>query len=419
VGVTVDAEGNVIVTGGFDGSIDLGCGPLTHTGVDGSVFVAKLDPSGVCLWSKGFSASESFDGGSSYGWASGEAVAVDTSNNIILAGQFTSSIVFGSNQLTNGGLFVAKLDPSGAPLWSTAFGVDQINQYGQTLAVDASGNVLVVGNLYGSVDVAGHHLTSPPEGSIFVAKLDPGGVPIWGKSFVGQDGLRPGGHGIAVDPSGNVLVTGAVDGDADFGCGAPLQGKLAFVAKLDPSGACVWSTGFSAAESYGNSVAATTSGEVVVTGSFSGPGTVDFGSGPVAGMAVHNLFVAKLDASGSTTWGKVFGVTGATSSYGITADPAGNVVVTGVAEGSVDFGCGTLTSLGFLGDVFVASFDGGGTLRWARLFGAPTVIDCQAIAVGPTRQVVVAGNFQGFLDFGGLPLFSGANGDIFVAELAP
>jgi hypothetical protein len=416
--VAVDALGNTIVAGGFVGSIDFYCNILTSTSMGSSVFVAKLDPTGACLWSNVFGAPSGYSGGPVEVWADG--VAVDAANNILLAGPWSGLIVFGSHQLTGGGRFVAKLDPSGAPLWSTSLDVGSTLYYGQTIAVDASGNVLVLGSLDGSIDIAGHVLTSPPHGGIFVAKLDPGGVPVWGKVFTGLYNTVPGGRSIAADLSGNAFVTGEVDGYADFGCGAPLGGTT-FVAKLDPGGACVWNKGYSAGANWAfvTGVAAAPSGQVVITGVFDGPDTVDFGNGPVAGMADQNLFVAMLDADGAPVWARAFGAKGASiGGQAVTVDAAGNVVVTGIVDGSVDFGDGTLTSTGAGGDVFVASFDGGGASRWARLFGAPAVIEPVTIAVDPTCHVVVAGDFQGVLDFGGVPLKSPTTHSLFVAELA-
>jgi hypothetical protein len=120
---------------------------------------------------------------------------------------------------------------------------------------------------------------------------------------------------------------------------------------------------------------------------------------------------------------KAFGVSGDIRGYAVNVDAAGNIVVTGTASGSVDFGGGTMTSVGTGSDLVVATFDGGGTLRWAKIFsapaGSPDDLHGLTIAAGPTCHVLVAGGVQGALDLGGVPLNSGTAHDVFVAELVP
>jgi hypothetical protein len=443
-GIAVDSEGNVVVAGAFTGSIDLGCGALMgtdlvwngYTGYSG--FVAKLDPSGACLWSQSFGASQDYDGGipPGYGYAPGGwvgGVAVDASNNVILLGEFGGSFVVGNDQLTGDGLFAAKLDPAGAPLWSATFGDSVFRGSYLSVAVDAQSNVFLTGELSGSADIAGHVLTSPSTGTNLVIKLDPGGGPMWGKTFDAWNTLDGqtfvSGANIAVDASGNVFLTGEASDSADFGCGAPLSlgENSAFLAKLDPDGgACVWADGLSSTApgnslgtgSIGAGVAVTPGGQIAVTGMFIGPGSLEFGAGAVTGTADQNLFVVTLDAGGGLVWAKAFGASGEIYGEAIAVDATGNIFVTGTVLGSVDFGSGTLTSTGANGDLFVASFDGGGTLRWAKLFNASTAaLSYLAIAASPTCRVVVAGDFEGSLDFGGVPLTSATAEAVFVAAL--
>ena len=76
---------------------------------------------------------------------------------------------------------------------------------------------------------------------VFVLKLAPGGAHVWSKRFgdsTQQDDYQ---HslGIASDPGANVLVTGYMAGVTDFGSGDvfandPAASGDAFVAKLAP-----------------------------------------------------------------------------------------------------------------------------------------------------------------------------------------
>ena len=72
------------VAGSFEGSIDLGGGPLASAGGD-DVFVAKLDPRGNHVWSK-----RSGDRQAQHG----RALAVDPSGNLVLAGDAQGALDF-------------------------------------------------------------------------------------------------------------------------------------------------------------------------------------------------------------------------------------------------------------------------------------------------------------------------------------
>ncbi|MBI4705509.1 MAG: hypothetical protein HY744_30820 [Deltaproteobacteria bacterium] len=127
-------------------------------------------PPGAQLWSKAF-------GGASIGYS----VAVDGSGSALVTGSFDGTVDFGGGPLTSAGgydIFVAKLDNAGGHLWSKSFG-DASGQGGWAIAADGSGNVLVTGGFAGAVDFGGGPLTSAGGGDIFVAKLDPSGNPVW------------------------------------------------------------------------------------------------------------------------------------------------------------------------------------------------------------------------------------------------
>jgi hypothetical protein len=405
--VTVDASGKIVLVGAINGSIDFGCGALMST-ASSSVFVAKLDPSAGCVWSKRFD---------STGGSAAASVAVDASDDILIAGSFSGSIDLGGTMLMGKGTnaFVTKLDPSGTPKWSESFGNG--TAVGTGVAADGTGNILVIGNFEGSIDLGGATLDGG--GSVFIAKLDPNGVPMWGKSS-GPTGVADA-SGVAVDASGSVLVTGVFGpSPIDFGCGmVTLTGdNNPFVVKLNPNGTCSWSKAFKGATSaYGTSVAVDPSAYVIVTGYFGGPGSIDFGGpAPVAVNGDTDMFVAKFAPDGGYQWGKGFGTIGATLGYAVAVDGEGAIFAAGSLNGSADFGSVALTSEG--GDnLMIASLDAAGNSRWARRFAGPQSVPLVGIAVDPFFHVVVAGGFADFLDFGCGPLVSAGSENVFVADL--
>jgi len=96
---------------------------------------------------------------------------------------------FGGGPLVSQGgddAFVVKLDAGGQHLWSKSFG-DASGQKVNGIAVDGSGNVVVTGQLSGSIDIGGGPLVSQGGDDVFAAKLDAGGLHIWSKSFGGAE----------------------------------------------------------------------------------------------------------------------------------------------------------------------------------------------------------------------------------------
>ncbi|XXT15491.1 hypothetical protein WME94_35110 [Sorangium sp. So ce429] len=85
------------------------------------------------------------------GNASTHAIASDALGNFYITGSFDGTVDFGGGPLTSAGrrdIFLFKLDPSGALLWSKRFGSTH-EEYGFGVNVDGSGNVLLAGGYQG------------------------------------------------------------------------------------------------------------------------------------------------------------------------------------------------------------------------------------------------------------------------------
>ena len=219
--IATDAAGNILVTGGFRGSVDFGGGPLTTSSItEYDVFLAKFDPEGTHLWSKRLG-STSHD--------EGFGVAVDGEGNVVVSGN-GGAIDFGGGLLTNQGIFLAKYDAMGKHLWSKALG----DGWGEGVAFDLQGNIVLTGGFIGAGDFGGGPLANAGATDIYLAKFDGDGHHLWSKSFGG--GQKERGYAVATDSGGRILVTGGFMGSVDFGHG-PLthagNGDI-FLAKLAP-----------------------------------------------------------------------------------------------------------------------------------------------------------------------------------------
>jgi hypothetical protein len=348
VDVAVDSLGNTVIIGDFAGTIDFGGGALTSLGLT-DVFVAKFDPAGGHLWSK------------RYGDAmaqNGKGIAVDGAGNVIITGSFAGTMTFGASVLTSMGLlttdvFVAKLNPSGQPIWAKQFGDALAAQSGKAVAVDGAGNVVVTGDVAGTINFGGGALTSAGLTDVFVAAFNQNGAYSWGKLF--GDATAQTAGGVAVDAVGNVVITGDAAGKVNFGGGmlTSAGGSDVYLARFTSSGAHLWSKLFGGAGAdHGRDVAVDPMGGIVIIGDF--PGTINFGGTALTAMGT-DVFVAKLDPlAGAHLWSHRHGDAQVQSGLGVAADISG-VLVAGSFAGALDFGGGSaaLTSAGTT-DAFVA-----------------------------------------------------------------
>jgi len=100
-------------------------------------------------------------------------------------------------------------------------------------------------------------------------------------------------------------------------------------------------------------VAVDGSGNAVVTGSFQA--AIDFGGGSQSSNGGYDAYLVKVaGTTGAQVWAKHFGDAANQYGYAVAAGPGGEVVGTGFFLGSVNFGAGSLVSAG-AGDGFLVS----------------------------------------------------------------
>lgn len=409
--VAVDGAGNIFLTGSFTGAVDFGGGALTSAGMN-DVFIVKLDASGGHVWSKRYGTAKD---------QAGRSIAVDGAGNAYVTGYYLGTIDFGTGAMTSQGglfedIFVAKLDPMGNTVWAKGFG-DPGAQTSRSIAVDAAGNSVVVGDFQEFIDFGGGPLQSTGNSEIdaFAVKFDPAGGHMWSKRY--GDAVRQSAEEVALDGAGNVVITGYANGSIDFGKGAltaPGDKGAAFVAKLGPSGDAMWASIFGD-EARGLGIDVDAGGDIAVTGAFKG--TIDFGGGKLAAQSANDsVFVALFDGAGKHQWSHSFG---SSSSEGLSVaiDGKAKVIVGGAFSGAIDFGGPNLMSAGAF-DAFLAKLDSVGCHVWSGKFGDAAYQVIQHVTLDASGNVVITGRFAGTADFGTGALT--ANGDdIFVAKFGP
>lgn len=170
--VALDSSGNVYMCGESD------LGTLNNT----NLTLVKYNSSGTHQWTR-------YLRGSSYGEV-GDAVAVDSSDNIYVCGK-TSSVGAGSNDL-----LLVKYNSSGSVQWRRTLGGSGSDE-GKGVAVDSSDNIYVCGTT---------RSTSNGTRYIMIAKYNSSGTLDWQNTLGGS--LQDYGEHIKVDSSDNIYVVG-------------------------------------------------------------------------------------------------------------------------------------------------------------------------------------------------------------------
>jgi len=412
-GVAVDGAGNVIVTGYFGGTADLG-GGLTVSSGDLDAFLIKQSPEGTPIWERALGD----------WWTGGISVDANEAGEIAVAGFFWddmaigTSVLLAQNELTG---FIAKFSADGRPVWARALG-GASPAWAQTIRIDSSGDIIVAGNFEGTADFGAGEVTSSGATDIFLAKYaSADGTLLWARAFgsTGEDSAWD----IDLTETGAPILVGDIGGNTDFGCATHYRsgGQDAYVARFDAGdGSCTWSFPLASGENdSAHAVAVDMAGDIVVTGIFEG--LLDFGDGPVVGGGTDaTMYVVKYAAiDGAFRWLRLIDGPSWELAWAITTDDANNIYLAGTHQGPVDFG-GVHAHLGLPGgDTFVAVYDSDSSFLWAQFPTCPGVDYGNGIAVDGRAGVIVTGGFQQNItagDFGGE---SAGETDAFITRLRP
>lgn len=408
--VVSDRDNNVIIAGAFEGAVDLGGGALQSAGAH-DLFVAKYTGDGKLLWAQRF-------GGSGDDAAYGVTVAL--SGEITVAGTMQGSFSAGATSLTSAGgydVLLLRLQPSGAPLWAQRFGSAQ-DDAASSVASALSGDVAVTGYFSGPASFGGNQLNPLGGADIFLARYDAAGKHQWAQRHGGP--LDDFGNRVTVDPSGNVLLAGQFHGEATFG-GPRLtsagQGD-GFFSRYSPLGAYQWSRRVGGAgEDIINGITVDADGNFSVLGVFTG--TTDYGTGPLKSIgpadAILARFPSDLKPDSTPLWARHFGGERELTAGALATAIDGSITITGAANSTVDLGGGPLVG----GGIYAARFEPQGALRWQRNYAGPGNAGGLAVAVDSNQFVLLGGDFAETLDLGGGKVQAVGAFDAYLIKLTP
>lgn len=387
--IDIDASGNTIIGGSFQGTIDFDPGPgifnLTSVGSN-DAYVAKFDPSGNFLWAI------SFGGG---GYDIVNDLTIDLFGNIILSGGFAGSADFDPsagnyilNSIGTSSLFLSKLSSTGGFIYAFPVGgtMHILTTY---LVTDALRNIYMTGLFQSTADFdpgpSNSNLTAFGIRDAFIVKYSSGGAFIRAGQMGGPSSSILEIGGIDIDGSGNIVAVGIFTGTIDFDPSTSVSSLTTnqvsdiYLVKWDANGSFVWAKSFfKTSGTYDNhilDIVLDNQGNIFTTGSFAGsadfdpgPGTFILTSGGNIPGSSFDVFTANLDPNGQLIWVKTIeGVSGDTG-LGVDFDAQGNVYTVGFFTGASDFdpgpGIHSITPVG--NATFFLKLNSTGDFVWAK-----------------------------------------------------
>ncbi len=159
-----------------------------------------------------------------------------------------------------------------------------------------------------------------------------------------------------------------------------------------------------------------TTGRVAITGVFQG--SINFGGGVMTSAGNNDVFIATFERNGTFIAQRRFGDAGAQVGVAVDWMTDGNLVTAGNFAGSIDVG-GTspLTSSGG-NDIYLVRYDYRLTHMSSKKFGDASAQTVTDVTVDGTNSIIMVGYYQGTVNFGGSNLTTAGANDMFVAKFS-
>jgi uncharacterized delta-60 repeat protein len=308
-----------------------------------SIWVLKLNSAGSVVWQKTY-------GSNGTNWASSIQQTSDG-----------GYIVAGGTHLPSAGYdnaWVLKLNSTGSVMWQKIYGNDGMSDGALSVQQTLDGGYIIAGYTY-SLGVG--------YGDAWVLKLDSTGSVTWQKSYGGNG--SDGASSIQQTSDGGYIVAGDT---SSFGAG----GYDVWVFKLNSTGSVTWQNTYGgSADDSSSSVQQTSDGGYVVAGD-----TESFGAG------FSDVWILKLNSSSSVTWQKTYGGSGYDYMASVGQTSGGGYIVAGDTS---SFGAG-----GY--DVWVFKLNSTGSVTWQNTYGGSNVDSSRSIRQTSDGGYIVGGETTSF-----------------------
>lgn len=332
--VLTDASGNVFLAG-----------HTVRTNMEQDILLVKLNPSGDTIWTNIYN-------GSGNSTDNALAMAMDGSGNIYITG-YQKSLNTGTDFVT------IKYSNSGTRLWVSTYTYinDQYDQ-SNSIAVDASGNVYVTG-------LSDSDPTTTTNDDYVTIKYNSSGIQQWATRMNGSGNGTDRPSKIALDPSGNPVVTGRSDNIANY--------DYLTIKYNAATGTQIWASIFDQTHNdwATDLIINSSNGNIYVTGRSR---SIDY-----------DYVTLCYNSSGTQVWSAIYNNVGDDRATEIALDGSGNIYITGQSD--VD----ATTAINY--DITTIKYNTSGTQQWAKTFGGTALNDDipTALYVDATGNAFVSG----------------------------
>lgn len=316
-------------------------------------------------------------------------------------------------------MFIIKLDSNGDFMWATSFGttVDTFESI-TDVDLDANGDIYVTGHFRESISMfhaAGSSIiASYGESDIFVMKYASAGYFLWMKNMGGTDADL--GMNIDVTPTGDVYVTGQFNDTATFspsffGSDAVTLEALpgsngTFALKLNAFGdhQGVVNVGQANSESIGTAIITDDNNNTYVTGYYGGILTTNEGTPEeitIDSDTNYEAFVAKVDfTTQMVSWIKeIDGGTDSVFGFDLDVDSNQNVFLAGYYSETLSVGDFNLTKQSpYALESYLVTINSSGEFLSAYQFGGINSADTQLVTIDSNDNVIITGSFRETVD---------------------
>ncbi|MBK8347872.1 MAG: SBBP repeat-containing protein [Saprospiraceae bacterium] len=286
--------------------------------------------------------------------------------------------------------------------WSTYHGGTNEDSF-RDMAIDASGNVYVVGSTRSSNAIstpAAYQSVIAGGSDVFVAKYDTDGNRIWSTYFGGTGDDF--GQSIDLDINGNIFITGLTFSNDGIATAGTHQTSFngngdVFIAKLDNNGFRIWGSYFGGSGfDFANDLEVDIMGNPIIIGwtnsnnNISSPGSFQTTYG-----AQDDILLAKFSTNGQLLWATYYGDAGFDTGLQVESDGMANIIISGWTSSLVNMttsGAFQTTYGGNTSDNFIAKFDQAGNRLWATYYGGSGDDYADALLVNAAGDIYLSGS---------------------------